>query len=850
MKSKTNIRQVVPNLRIKARKWTFLAALLSGLFMGAESHAQYVSTEGTKIVDEDGNDLYLSGINLGNWLLWEGYLMMGDFNYRTHSQFLNSLSQAFGGMDKAEEFEHQWRLNYVDDKAIADLKALGFNSVRVPFHYNMFWENGSLSNKGFQYFDQIIEACRNHDMYVLLDMHAAPGYQNPGDHADNVDSNASQPRATVKFWDGNNVAVASAVWRHIADRYKNEPVIWGYDLINEPVPQPGREFELLGSLITMRDAIREVDNNHIIVAEGSWWGSDLTKIDWSDPQVQAETGVSEQWDQKLVYQIHHYGPVSTTRGREDITNNLNIPLIIGEYGETDPGNLAAITDWAKQELSGYFPWSFKKMSHDKTLWTIPPNNAYNQVKAFINNGGTPPTHLYDEMIDFAQNNVRNGHSSHTWHQGFYDAIAPSEQMVQPDCSEAEQNSIPARVEAESFCDSSGLRTETTGDVDGGQNVGFISPGDWGEYNIIVPSDGTYTLKLRVAGEATSGQIEVKVGGAPIATVSTPVTGGWQTYQTVAREVSLDAGSHRLRLDFITGGFNLNWVSFESGASMPDPVDPCENAVQGLPAKVEAENYCDMLGVLTETTSDTGGGTNIGWIDAGDWAEYRLSVAERTDFLVTARVASQNGGGRMNIEVNGNNIGGYDIPATGGWQNWQSLSVPVTLDAGTHEVKFNFVNGGFNLNWVDFSEQVSAPPTEGLQAGTYIITNESSGKVLDVAGVSSSDGANVQQWDYSGGLNQQWMAEPVGDGSYELISINSGSCLDADAGSDNVHQWTCQNISNQRWFIDEQPGGYFTILTMSGDALEVAEDSANNGADIRTASATQSKRQQWRIELVN
>ena len=345
------------------------------------AHANFVSTQGNKIVDEQGNELFLSGINLGNWLVWEGYLMMGDFNYRTHTQFFNELAGALGSSDKAAEFEYQWRLNYVDEQAIADLKGLGFNSVRVPFNYNLFWWNNQLRDNGFEYFDRLIEWCRKYDMYVLLDMHGAPGYQNPGDHADNVNSNASQPRDSVTFWDGNNVQIAATIWRHIANRYKDEPVVWGYDLINEPVPQDGREYELLPSFITMRNAIREVDNNHIIVAEGSWWGSDLSKIDWSNGDTQARTGINYKWDDKLVYQIHHYGPVADTQGRENITNNLNIPLIIGEYGETDNGNLLAITNWAKQNLAGYFPWSFKKMSHDRTLWTIPTNNAYEQVKA-------------------------------------------------------------------------------------------------------------------------------------------------------------------------------------------------------------------------------------------------------------------------------------------------------------------------------------------------------------------------------------------------------------------------------------------------------------------------------------
>lgn len=533
------------------------------------AHANFVSTQGNKIVDEQGNELFLSGINLGNWLVWEGYLMMGDFNYRTHTQFFNELAGALGSSDKAAEFEYQWRLNYVDEQAIADLKGLGFNSVRVPFNYNLFWWNNQLRDNGFEYFDRLIEWCRKYDMYVLLDMHGAPGYQNPGDHADNVNSNASQPRDSVTFWDGNNVQIAATIWRHIANRYKDEPVVWGYDLINEPVPQDGREYELLPSFITMRNAIREVDNNHIIVAEGSWWGSDLSKIDWSNGDTQARTGINYKWDDKLVYQIHHYGPVADTQGRENITNNLNIPLIIGEYGETDNGNLLAITNWAKQNLAGYFPWSFKKMSHDRTLWTIPTNNAYEQVKAYINNGGTPPVHLYDAMLDFAQNNVRNGHASHTWHQDFYDGVKPD---------------------------------------------------------------------------------------------------------------------------------------------------------------------------LTTTSCNSSG-------------------------------------------------------------------------------------------------------SGALANGTYIISNVASGRAMDVANVSVADGANIQVWDNFNAANQRWQAVEVGSNVYEFISQNSGSCLDADNGSDNVHQWSCFGSDNQRWALQSLPNGSFRVCSVAGQSALEAQGTGN-GANVRTAAATGGDSQSW------
>lgn len=418
--------------------------LFSVLSFNSQVYGQYVHTDGTQIVDEYGDDIYFSGMNLGNWLIWEGYLMMDDLNFRTHTGFFNSVKDAFGGdLGKAAEFEHQWRLNYVTAQGIADLKELGYNSVRVPFHFNLFWDYGTYAptNRGFEYLDRVINYCRDNDMYVLLDMHAAPGYQNPGDHSDNVNSNANQPRESVTFWDYTNgfqynVDVASQVWGHIAKYYKDEPVIWGYDLINEPVPQAGREYELLPSMIAMRDAIRAEDNNHIIVAEGSWWGAELDKLDWTNSTVIAQTGISSRWDNNLVFQTHHYSnDASALNARLAICDNLNIPMILGEYGETDNTYIRDLTDWCIDNNVGYFPWSFKKMSKDRCLWTIQPNAPYNELKAFINNGTTPSSNLYNDLISFAQNNIANGSSpALTFHQGWYDATKPPSLGFVPDPS--------------------------------------------------------------------------------------------------------------------------------------------------------------------------------------------------------------------------------------------------------------------------------------------------------------------------------------------------------------------------------------------------------------------------------
>lgn len=823
------------------------AFALLGIFMFSINiaHAQYVHTNGTQIVDGEGNPIYFTGMNLGNWLLWEGYLMMGDFNYRTHTQFLNSLATAFGGnLEQAKEFEHQWRLNYVTEQAVIDLKNLGFNSVRVPFHYNMFWENGQLSNHGFQYFDRLIEWCSTHEIYILLDMHAAPGYQNPGDHSDNLDSDASQPRDSVGFWDGNNVQIASQVWRHIANRYANEPIIWGYDLINEPVLEAGREYELLPSMIEMRNAIREVDTNHMIVAEGGWWASQLQFLDWTNLETQAATGISSKWDDNLVYETHHYvfgnvGLLEELYARDDITNNLNIPLILGEYGEDTNNVIRQMTDWSLSNIAGHFPWSFKKMSHDRTLWTIQPNNAYNQVKNAINSNGTAPAGSYNAMINFAQNNVANGSAGITWHQGFYDAVKSDGGTTTPDpsCDDAIFTPINTRIEAENYCDMNGVQTETTSDTGGGLNVGHLDVGDWIDFNINVPSAGTYTLTYRVASAATTGAVQFLSQNSTLATSVIPNTGGWQTWTEVSTAVVLSGGQQTVRL-FISGAqFNINWFEFAEG-DQTGGGDSYEDApFFSTESRIEAENYCAMLGVQTETTSDTNGGLNVGWLDAGDWMDYRVNIPTTDNYTVTYRVAANGDGGQLEMRMDMQTLSSTPFTNTGGWQSWTNVSDIVTLPAGEHVIRLYVSSTPFNLNAFTLSAEGDGTIDGEIENGIYTFVNFGSGKALDVSGWSTTNGGNIQLWSASGGANQQWQVTSLGNGQYRIDSVHSGLSLDVSGVSTsngaNIHQWTYGGGTNQHWFIENIDANLFRIISVhSGKSLDVQDESAADGANIQ------------------
>ena len=205
------------------------------------------------------------------------------------------------------------------------------------------------------------------------------------------------------------------------------------------------------------------------------------------------------------------------------------------------------------------------MYHDKCLWTIPFHASYVEVRDYINNpnGATPKPGWYADMIAFSQMNIKNGHISHVWHQGFYNATKPGS------CAGAPPFAVPGTIQAEEYCRMYyGVQTEQTTDAGGGSNVGFLDAGDYLEYNINVATAGQYIFSARVASIYSTGQINIQANGVSLGLLSIPNTNGWQRWYTRSMVVTLTAGLQRLRLSFPNGGFNINSVSFELSTSKP------------------------------------------------------------------------------------------------------------------------------------------------------------------------------------------------------------------------------------------------------------------------------------------
>lgn len=126
--------------------------------------------------------------------------------------------------------------------------------------------------------------------------------------------------------------------------------------------------------------------------------------------------------------------------------------------------------------------------------------------------------------------------------------------------------IPGLLQAEDYDAMSGIQTEATSDIAGGQNIGWIDSGDWLEYEVNVADAGTYTVDLRVASLSGGGQFQLLSESQIIANGSIPSTGGWQNWTTISTTVDLSTGSQTFRILASAGGWNINWMEFSAGSA--------------------------------------------------------------------------------------------------------------------------------------------------------------------------------------------------------------------------------------------------------------------------------------------
>lgn len=356
---------------------------------------------GPAIVNAQNQPVLLQGMNLGGWLLQEGY-MMKPAHGGTQGSVKKGLHQAGLSDAAVEQFYQQWRDNFITKSDIDFIAAQGFNCIRLPLHYDLFltpaqravrngvirgtvpyadyvaklkeWQQKSelfrkpTQLEAIRLIDKTLSWCAANKLYVVLDLHAAPGAQG-------TDSNIADALQPNDFWQEPIYQdITNGLWAAIAQRYQHDGRIAMYDLVNEPNNVPGGNPAIHAMLERLINTVRAQGDQHLLLLEGNGFGNNYNAMEKS----------TFTHPENLVYNAHRYNmakyPLSNVLDASNpdanqlgtIGNLLRfresqqVPVWVGETGENTPQWMGEAARNLSSVGIGWCHWTYKRFS-DKNI---------------------------------------------------------------------------------------------------------------------------------------------------------------------------------------------------------------------------------------------------------------------------------------------------------------------------------------------------------------------------------------------------------------------------------------------------------------------------------------------------
>ena len=553
--------------------------------------SQNLSTLGPYLKDDNSNNVILRGINLGGWMLQEPYLFQFTGAADSQHEFKEKLVE-FIGQENTDNFYNAWYENFITQGDVDSLASYGFNSVRLPMHYDLFTlpiqeepivgENTWL-DLGFYMVDNLLDWCETNNMYLILDLHAAPGGQGFG--SDINDYNPNLP----SLWESEeNKNKTIALWGKLAERYADEPWIGGYDLLNE-THWDLAENELRNFYIDVTNEIRQFDQSHIIFIEGNGYANDFS-------------GLTPPWDDNMVYSFHKYW--SFNDSLEWVTwirNEYGVPLWMGEGGENSNQWFTEAIKMFEDNYIGWAFWPWKKLESISAPFEISSNSNYESLINYFRGDSNAPS--VENAVDGLMQLAEDSHiSNNRFQRDVVDAMirqVSSNETLPFD----ELNNIPGvlyasdydlgpmgyaysdadyatyHINTENFqawnqgwqYRNDGVDIENSSDSDGnGFQVGFTNDDEWLLFTVEVQESGFYNIVTRYAS-TSSGLFSLELDGFPIVdNIILYNTGSYSNFVNKLTEgIYLPAGTYKLKMKMITGGYNLSSVNFDISEEIPE-----------------------------------------------------------------------------------------------------------------------------------------------------------------------------------------------------------------------------------------------------------------------------------------
>jgi endoglucanase len=552
----------------------------------------FLKVSGKQIVNEKGENVILRGVGLGGWMLQEGYMLQLSglgMQHRIKAQMAELI-----GEDSTRTFYNAWLANHTRRIDIDSMKAWGFNSVRLPIHYNLYTlpvdqepVDGKQTwlDKGFQMTDSLLAWCKANKMYLILDLHAAPGGQG------NDNNISDRDPAKPSLWDSEaNRRKTIALWKKLAERYANEPFIGAYDILNEPnwgfadqandkngLNEKGNE-PLKQLMVDITKAIREVDTKHIIIIEGNGWGNNYN-------------GILPPWDNNMVLSFHKYWNFNTKGSIQhilDTRDKYNVPVWLGETGENSNVWFTEAVRLLEANNIGWAWWPLKKLGNNNPM-QIQTNKDYEKVLAYWSKRGPQPSkaEAYNGLMQLAEATrlentiIKRDVLDALFRQPFSKTTIPFKPNIIKNGAEVKAVDYDLGINGAAYLDtdtadyhiSNGKRGGNRGRVyrnDGvditndpaaadSYIVNHTAAGEWLQYTLDVVKGGKYKVKLNYNAEKENGALSLNVNNSNTKKLTVPKGSSWQSLEI--KDVELKKGANTLRIYINSGEMDLRSLQF-------------------------------------------------------------------------------------------------------------------------------------------------------------------------------------------------------------------------------------------------------------------------------------------------
>lgn len=333
-------------------KWIFAllgCLLITGIQAQAVwNNSTFVHRSNKQILDGQNSPISLNGVNLGGWLLWEGWIWGGG--YTQQKTIYNNIKTVIG-TSAADAFTDSVNRCFISRQDIKKISEQCYNVVRIPFNSSLLEDDLTpyvYKPAGWAVLDSVLAWCEAYNVYAVLDMHSAPGGQSNAFTAD--------PDLFINLWNGAiNQKRTKLMWKAIAGRYKNRGIIAAYDLLNEP--NVSSDSVLIAMYNDITDSIRTVDQNHMLSIEGNNFATDFSMFTTlHDPNTSFQFHFYTWFFNNAI--ASHLAPFTA------FSNSINAPIWCGEWGENNYQPIDTTRKLLSDPaygVSGSAFWTWKKM---------------------------------------------------------------------------------------------------------------------------------------------------------------------------------------------------------------------------------------------------------------------------------------------------------------------------------------------------------------------------------------------------------------------------------------------------------------------------------------------------------